>query len=477
VELIREKYMKRTFEYTDDSSHKFWHIELVGARTVVSFGRVGTKGQTKAKDFPDAAAAQREFDKLIAEKLAKGYRETTAAPAPASPLREALEAALVENPDDLASHAAYADHLQDLGDPRGEFIQVQLALEDEKLPPAQRKKLRARETNLLGEHEPTWLGPLAAALKLRRLEAGARGTEPAFQFAHGWLDSLHFDVLGAFGAVALADAPGARLLRQLLIDGIEFEAGLPEEDEAFMARVEDLREDSGCMDVLTASPHLGNIRVLRIGEPIDPDFDEGIGCHCSAQGVEQFIARLPRLEELYLLAHAINVAKLFELPNLTHLRVLQLYHQDDHPFTILAKNPAAGNLTTLQCHARSYASTASRIPLGELQALCESEHLRSLRYLRLRLTDLGNDGCRALVESGMLRQLKVLDLRLGTITDEGAKVLADCPALANLDLLNLSRNALTEEGISRLSATGVHLVADAQHDEDDDEWFGIGDYE
>jgi uncharacterized protein (TIGR02996 family) len=45
-------------------------------------------------------------------------------------LREALEAALVENPDDLAAHRAYADHLMELGDPRGEFIQVQLALED-----------------------------------------------------------------------------------------------------------------------------------------------------------------------------------------------------------------------------------------------------------------------------------------------------------------------------------------------------------
>ena len=47
-----------------------------------------------------------------------------------SPLRAALESALAENPDDLASHMAYADLLVDEGDPRGEFIQVQLAFED-----------------------------------------------------------------------------------------------------------------------------------------------------------------------------------------------------------------------------------------------------------------------------------------------------------------------------------------------------------
>ena len=35
-----------------------------------------------------------------------------------SPLRAALESALAENPDDLASHMAYADLLVDEGDPR-----------------------------------------------------------------------------------------------------------------------------------------------------------------------------------------------------------------------------------------------------------------------------------------------------------------------------------------------------------------------
>src|SRR5262249_2368564 len=122
--------MKRTFEYVEGASTRFWNIELAGPRTIVSFGRVGGKGQTRERRFADEAAANRECEKLVREKLRKGYKETTPV---SSPLREALEEAIFESPDDVASHAAYADYLQEQGDPRGEFIQVQLALEDEKL--------------------------------------------------------------------------------------------------------------------------------------------------------------------------------------------------------------------------------------------------------------------------------------------------------------------------------------------------------
>jgi predicted DNA-binding WGR domain protein len=88
----------RTFVFTDDKSNKFWHIDLRGAAFTVTFGKVGTKGQTQAKDFPDAAQAREAHDKLVAEKLGKGYVEATpSAKPPPSPLQQALEAALVEN--------------------------------------------------------------------------------------------------------------------------------------------------------------------------------------------------------------------------------------------------------------------------------------------------------------------------------------------------------------------------------------------
>src|SRR5438034_6067161 len=80
-------------------------------------------------------------------------------------LRRALEDALAENPDDRAAHAAYADLLSEQGDPRGELIQVQLALEDPSLSAAERDRLGGREQALLAEHSAAWLGSLAAHLR------------------------------------------------------------------------------------------------------------------------------------------------------------------------------------------------------------------------------------------------------------------------------------------------------------------------
>ncbi|MBY0458946.1 MAG: TIGR02996 domain-containing protein, partial [Gemmataceae bacterium] len=127
----------RTFVFQDDKSHKFWNIALEGDRYTVTFGKVGGKGQSKGKAFAGAAEAKAAHDKIIAEKLADGYVETTP-PAPPTPvstkptpaLQPALEAALVANPDELTAYSAYADYLTEEGDPRGEFVSVQLALEE-----------------------------------------------------------------------------------------------------------------------------------------------------------------------------------------------------------------------------------------------------------------------------------------------------------------------------------------------------------
>ena len=52
-------------------------VERVGpqGRRPVRFGRIGTAGQSQTKSFANDAKAQHEADKLIAEKLKKGYVE------------------------------------------------------------------------------------------------------------------------------------------------------------------------------------------------------------------------------------------------------------------------------------------------------------------------------------------------------------------------------------------------------------------
>jgi predicted DNA-binding WGR domain protein len=75
--------MKRYFEFVGaDSSRasgqaeKFWEISVSKSEITVRFGKIGANGQSTLKSFPDASAALREAEKLIAEKIRKGYVES-----------------------------------------------------------------------------------------------------------------------------------------------------------------------------------------------------------------------------------------------------------------------------------------------------------------------------------------------------------------------------------------------------------------
>ena len=77
--------MKERLEHHEGSSGKFWEVATEGSRMTVTFGKLGTAGQAKPKDFDSADAAESAATTLIAEKLKKGYRRAGAsAPAVAS---------------------------------------------------------------------------------------------------------------------------------------------------------------------------------------------------------------------------------------------------------------------------------------------------------------------------------------------------------------------------------------------------------
>lgn len=67
--------MTRRFEYVGGTSAKFWSVDVVGARVTVRWGRIGSDGQSQVKDFPSNYRASAFADKMIAEKLGKGYKE------------------------------------------------------------------------------------------------------------------------------------------------------------------------------------------------------------------------------------------------------------------------------------------------------------------------------------------------------------------------------------------------------------------
>lgn len=81
------------YEMVEGGSAKFWEVEVEGSAVTVRYGRIGTAGQTKRHELPDAASAAAEAAKLIKQKLKKGYAPvdgssastTPTAPAPKPP--------------------------------------------------------------------------------------------------------------------------------------------------------------------------------------------------------------------------------------------------------------------------------------------------------------------------------------------------------------------------------------------------------
>jgi uncharacterized protein (TIGR02996 family) len=408
-------------------------------------------------------------------------------------VRETFEQAILDEPDELSHYAAYADWLQEQGDPRGEFIRVQFELEDEKRPASERRALQAREGELLHLYESDWLGELAPRLLDRNTPDWLKKFEPhLFYLAEhrwrlGFLSSLDLPSMTMEFAQCLATAPAARFLRVLSVQGDPDYRGVTSEQLATSPRVPIPPGVHRYWELLEliGAPFLRGLRVFRIGDPEgEPPAEGHCQCYTYAPGLEHVVAAMLRVEELHLLCKEYDVESLFALPNLSHLRVLRVYHlgvrgndvarpRYEYPLDVLAANSALANLTHLLFHphqdeyhpsmydeSQRTDRSPSFLPLEQVRALVRSPHLSRLTHLQLRLSNIGDDGVREIINSGILARLKWLDLRHGCITDAGARLLANSRNAQRLEYLDLSRNAVTDAGLALLRSAGVPALAD-----------------
>jgi uncharacterized protein (TIGR02996 family) len=414
-------------------------------------------------------------------------------------VRDVFERAILEHPDDVAGYAAYADWLQEQGDPRGEFIQVQLALEDETKLAGERKRLRARETALLEAHERVWLGDLSPYLTGRDLYSEfAKDMALDHRWRYGYLAGVTVPYLTMTSAQALATSPVAAVLRELRVQGLAdyWAEPAPDRPPARAPTPAGVRDHCELFELIGA-PCLRNLRVFQMGEDHGGWPDDGVSaCYAEVPGLEHVVAGIPRVEELHLLCKAYDFERIARLPTLTRLRVLKVYHlgandsaryrrREAFPLDLLAQNPSLAGLTHLLFHPhyperRRDGQDLSFLPLDQVRALVRSKHLTSLTYLQLRLSDMGDDGVREIIDSGILKRLKVLDLRHGCITDDGARLFAACPDARSLERLDLSRNAVTAAGLRALKAAGIKAVANSpltRRELDAREFLHEGDFE
>ncbi len=397
-------------------------------------------------------------------------------------MREELEAHLVANPDDVAAHAAYADYLIEQGDPRGEFIRVQLALEDESLSKDERDVLRAREKELLAAHERDWLGGLAVPLLgeprpptppprtwFGRVLSRVTTRRPemdgaAWEYRRGWLTTLTLPELDSTFMGRLAGEPGCRLLQELNAMYTSFVAP---------------QTSSGHSPSLP-EPCLPSVIRYRLGP--EPEDGNATGFEGTA---DSMLSWFPGLRELRLFAMGVPAAELFRSPKVGNLRRLDYHHDHHYPLHLLAANPAFANLERLDCFPHGYVdwedsgthgrARGSYLPLDEVAPLFRSSHLTKLTHLALRESNMGDDGVQILVESGMLARLRVLDLSHGAITDGGAELLARHGR--HLQSLNLSDNALSPAGVRALQEANVPVTATEQHPAGDDSYLYAGEFE
>ncbi len=287
-------------------------------------------------------------------------------------LRRALEDALAENPDDLAAHAAYADLLTEQGDPRGELIQVQLALEREDLPVKERDQLRRREGQLLKRHRQEWLGDLGEHL----LRQGGARAEERCPLVRGWLSAVEVPQLTTEMAAALARAPLARLLRGLVV-------------------LSTATQDS--LGLLLDAPWLPSLRFFRFG-----DGDKQYATIAHRAALTRLVCRMPRLEELHVFSYGLDLEEVLTPP-------------PELPFVPRAVVPPLRHLRL--DHFRDGDAVC--------RAVARSGVLARLKTLELNFGNITDAGARVLACAPDVARLELLDLSYNVLTDAGVAVLRD----------------------------------------------------
>lgn len=378
------------------------------------------------------------------------------------------------DPDDDAPRLIFADWLDERGDPRGEFIRVQVALA--RLPAGDRRRdtLVDREAALLARYHARWSDPL-------------KGIAGWTEFRRGFVDTVNIDGRSFLRrADDLFRLAPVRHVRFLDIGGtLERVTEAPQLARLTALTIYAQHIDERLARCLAESPHVAGLRALNIGRnrvgdrgverlAWTPRFRELAVLDLSDNAVGDGGARtlaessnLGNLESLELRRNDLTRAGLGYLcssPALTRLRHLGLSH--NHLRTPRDWSPPQGGSVALESlDLTENGLTGDGIPVltalpglgrfirldlghneignGGAAALAEWPGAATLRVLRLADNRIGDDGAQSLARSMYFHQLTELDLSDNPIHDPGAGALLKAAALPRLRRLGLPRLGLT----------------------------------
>jgi uncharacterized protein (TIGR02996 family) len=372
--------------------------------------------------------------------------------------------AILADPDADGPRLAYADWLDETGDPaRAEFIRTQCALAA--LPAGEREfhSLRERERALLDQHREEWLRPVYDLFRGAGPRPGGwrRWFRPSdavpvwgTEFRRGFVEWLAVDPV-AFVRHAV-DLLRVTPLRCLSLNVSEVADG-PAVLAAVIAcpQLAAMRE----LALITHPLRLHEVRRLTGCLSLTGLRDLFLECDGLDRASVQALADadwLSRLETLGVMtSDPGNVPwaeALLEAPASRGL--VELFISSREPatdlLTRLGRSPPFIRLVALSLHDLQIGDS----DLDEFLTWLPS----TLTRLSLSTTRLGDLAAVSLARSPRIRQLRRLDLSQNRITDTGALTLADSPHLLAPTRLDLSGNPISERVRNALRVRLGHQV-------------------
>lgn len=301
--------------------------------------------------------------------------------------RELLLGAVIADPSNLDARLVYADALVAANDPRGEFIQLDTAL-DGPLSIRKREALQLQRDAMFQAHAKTWWPYNNVRLRVTKgfVEA-ISGSPSKIDAAAALFDSEPISFVevrglrGIEGVERLLEAAWLPHVRRLVVRGKIGDAGF---------------------EALVASPALDQLEALNVtGNRIGPP------------GIAALQDHLPTLRSLVLTSNKLEDAGITGLAQYKHLGNLETLYLgncgltaagvnrllDGAPLTRLTKLALTGNRLGNEVGA-TFAAKAHKLP--------------ALRHLDLQKTGLGTVGVTH-VSTAHLPSLKRLDLRANRI--------------------------------------------------------------
>lgn len=464
------------YEFAEGRSNKFWDISLDGNSFTTTWGKIGTAGQSAVKTFASPTEARSQHDKLVAEKVKKGYRlvESASGSAPAkkaeakvrvapvqSIIHDArnpeLERAIIEEPTNRQAFAVLADWLQEQGDPRGELISLQLGNKD--------KQARAH----LEKHLEYFFGPLKEHQLVHdegannsrshlRTAAQEAAWEKTQQQAFLWRNGFIYRVRLSHDSTSDEgwDGKTVDLLKEVLrhpsgrfVVEFAFQSnGDPNEDD-----LQDLIDELGENAPLTT-------RKITFGDNVDQ-----VSWHHTGD-LGSLWKGVPNLRTLEIETGHFDVGAM-TAPNLERaIFITGGLSQSCGRNIATASMPRIKHLE-IYYGDHSYGGDCSA---EEVFPLVARSDLTQLTTLGLKNSRFSDDIARLLHQAPILKTVRTLDLSLGTLTDEGAEALAAArESLTHLETLNLTRNYLTKTGVKLVKGLCPNVIVNDQQEAEDED--------